>query len=84
MFTRTVIAALSLAAAASTAQAQVIDCGDPANASIPECAASDLPVPTLATNAAPLLALPLVALGLSGGGGGGGTSTTTTSTTGTN
>lgn len=62
-----------LSSAAHAQQADAVDCTDPANAGQPDCTAALLPVPSLATNAGPLLALPagVLALGALGGGGSG-------------
>ena len=84
---RSFFAALSLTVTVSPALAQtvqVVDCDEPANQNLDECAPSELGVPSLATNAAPLLALPLGLLALGGLGGGGdsdGTPNTSTPTT---
>jgi len=72
--------ALSVVASAAVAQnAAPVDCTNPANRAQAQCAASNLPVPGLATNAAPLLLVPLgllVAAGAGGGGGGGSANST--------
>lgn len=80
------IVTLTLAMLGGPASAQsgtAVNCTDPANAAAPECSGSNLPVPRLATNAAPLLIVPLALAGLAGAGGGGGGTPSTNGTTST-
>ncbi|MBS8227418.1 hypothetical protein [Vannielia litorea] len=86
MISRIFLVALAASAIATSASSQgvtVVDCNDPANEGVAECAPAELAVPSLATNAAPLIALPVGALLLGGLGGGGGSTDGTNGTTGT-